>query len=68
MVKAKVKEPFMHNGELLKKGKVVELDLDTAARLMKTKTLERDADIVKQYKEKQIARAEAIIKDSKKDW
>jgi len=66
IVKAKVKEPFMHNGELLPKGKVVSLDLETAVNLMRVGTLERDEKAIAEMKKVWKSRAESIIKETEK--
>lgn len=67
-IKAKVIRPFMYNGKMLKKGEVVEFNIERAVNHMRVGDLERNEEAIKKVKEKRRGQAEALLKDAEKDW
>lgn len=65
MVKVIVKERFIKRGVERQVGEEIDLDLETAANLMRVGTVERDEAVVEEVKKVWEARANFLVKKGK---
>lgn len=65
IVKVIVKKRFIKRGVERQPGEEIDLELETAANLMRAGTVERDEEVVEEVKKIWVARADFLIKKGK---